>query len=61
MAQQMTLPPGIAVAWSGHFGYLANAMERLKLVVPIALVIIFGLIYAVLCIKRNLNANAVRI
>ncbi|MFC5741831.1 efflux RND transporter permease subunit [Dyella tabacisoli] len=47
VAQQVTLPPGITVAWSGQFEYLASAMERLKLVVPIALVIIFGLIYAV--------------
>jgi len=47
VAQHVTLPPGITVAWSGQFEYLASAMERLKLVVPIALVIIFGLIYAV--------------
>ncbi|MBT2119889.1 CusA/CzcA family heavy metal efflux RND transporter [Dyella sp. LX-66] len=47
VAQQVKLPPGITVAWSGQFEYLASAMERLKLVVPIALVIIFALIYAV--------------
>ncbi|GAB2551960.1 efflux RND transporter permease subunit [Rhodanobacter koreensis] len=47
VAQQVKLPPGITVAWSGQFEYLASAMQRLKLVVPIALVIIFGLIYAV--------------
>ena len=47
VAQHVTLPPGITVAWSGQFEYLASAMERLKLVVPIALIIIFGLIYAV--------------
>src|SRR3546814_19728309 len=41
------LPPGTTVAWSGQFEYLASAMERLKVVVPIALVIIFLLIYAV--------------
>jgi copper/silver efflux system protein len=47
VAQKVTLPPGITVAWSGQFEYLASAMERLKLVVPVALIIIFGLIYAV--------------
>ena len=47
VAQQVTLPPGTTLAWSGQFEYLASAMERLKLVVPIALVIIFLLIYAV--------------
>jgi copper/silver efflux system protein len=47
VAQQITLPPGTTVAWSGQFEYLASAMQRLRLVVPIALVIIFLLIYAV--------------
>jgi copper/silver efflux system protein len=47
IAQQITLPPGTTVAWSGQFEYLASAMQRLKLVVPVALVIIFLLIYAV--------------
>ena len=47
VAQQVKLPPGTTVAWSGQFEYLASAMERLQVVVPIALVIIFLLIYAV--------------
>ncbi|HET6805061.1 MAG TPA: CusA/CzcA family heavy metal efflux RND transporter [Frateuria sp.] len=47
VAQQTELPPGVTVAWSGQFEFLASAMQRLKLVVPIALAIIFGLIYAV--------------
>ncbi|MGA0585515.1 efflux RND transporter permease subunit, partial [Dyella sp. KRB-257] len=47
MADRVRLPPGVTLAWSGQFEYLASAMQRLKLVVPIALAIIFGLIYAV--------------
>ncbi|WP_267225591.1 efflux RND transporter permease subunit [Dyella silvae] len=47
VAQQVTLPPSVTLAWSGQFEYLASAMERLKIVVPIALVIIFALIYVV--------------
>jgi Cu(I)/Ag(I) efflux system membrane protein CusA/SilA len=47
VAQQVKLPAGVTVAWSGQFEYLASAMQRLRLVVPIALVIIFLLIYAV--------------
>ena len=47
VTQQIQLPPGTTVAWSGQFEYLASAMQRLKLVVPIALAIIFLLIYAV--------------
>ncbi len=47
VAQQVRLPPGVTVAWSGQFEYLASAMKRLELVVPLALLIIFGLIYVV--------------
>ncbi|MFC3651498.1 efflux RND transporter permease subunit [Dyella humi] len=47
VAQQVSLPPGVTVTWSGQFEYLASAMERLKLVVPAALIIIFALIYMV--------------
>ena len=45
VAQQVTLPAGVTVAWSGQFEYLARAMDRLKWVVPAALLIIFVLIY----------------
>jgi Cu(I)/Ag(I) efflux system membrane protein CusA/SilA len=47
VARQVTLPPGVTLEWSGQFQYLASAAQRLKLVVPVALLIIFGLIYAV--------------
>jgi Cu(I)/Ag(I) efflux system membrane protein CusA/SilA len=47
VGQQIKLPPGVSLGWSGQFEFLASAMQRLKLVIPIALVIIFGLIYAV--------------
>jgi len=47
VAQQVSLPAGVTVAWSGQFEYLARAMERLKWVVPAALLIIFALIYSV--------------
>ncbi|MEO9091333.1 MAG: CusA/CzcA family heavy metal efflux RND transporter [Rhodanobacter sp.] len=47
VAQQVALPPGITVAWSGQFEYLAQAMRRLTLVVPVVLLIVFVLIYAV--------------
>lgn len=47
VTQQVTLPPGVTLAWSGQFQYLASAMARLQLVVPAALLIIFALIYSV--------------
>jgi len=47
VAAQVTLPAGYTVDWSGQFEYLASAMSRLELVVPVTLLIIFALIYAV--------------
>jgi Cu(I)/Ag(I) efflux system membrane protein CusA/SilA len=47
LAQQVTLPTGVTLDWSGQFQYLARAAQRLRLVVPVALLIVFVLIYAV--------------
>ncbi|MFK2902860.1 efflux RND transporter permease subunit [Dyella ginsengisoli] len=47
VAQQVTLPTGVTLDWSGQFQYLASAAQRLRLVVPVALLIVFVLIYAV--------------
>ena len=43
--QRVKLPPGVSVAYSGQFEYLQRAAERLKLVVPATLLIIFVLLY----------------
>ena len=43
--EQVTLPPGYAIAWSGQFEYLERATNRLKTVVPATLAIIFLLLY----------------
>ncbi len=47
VAQEVQLPAGYAVGWSGQYEYLKRASERLRVVVPATLVIIFGLIYFV--------------
>jgi Cu(I)/Ag(I) efflux system membrane protein CusA/SilA len=39
------MPAGYAVSWSGQFEYLARATERLKVVVPATLAVIFVLLY----------------
>ncbi len=46
VANQVKLPPGVSAAYSGQFEYLQRAAERLKLVVPATLAIIFLLLYA---------------
>jgi len=42
---QVTFPPGYYVTWSGQFEYMERAAERLKIVVPLTLVVIFLLLY----------------
>ena len=45
VAKQVAMPAGYALSWSGQFEYLERAMERLKLVVPLTLAVIFMLLY----------------
>jgi len=45
VAQRVALPPGYSIVWSGQFEYLERATQKLKLVVPFTLVIIFVLLY----------------
>ncbi|MES2715064.1 MAG: efflux RND transporter permease subunit [Pseudomonadota bacterium] len=45
VAGQVAMPAGYAVSWSGQFEYLERATERLKLVVPATLAVIFVLLY----------------
>nr|WP_219339688.1 CusA/CzcA family heavy metal efflux RND transporter [Luteimonas salinisoli] len=47
MADQVPMPPGYALQWSGQFEYLQRARDRLRMVVPATLAIIFALIYLV--------------
>ncbi len=42
---QVQLPPGTSLQWSGQFEYMERAKERLKLVIPLTLFIIFLLLY----------------
>ncbi|UMR29470.1 efflux RND transporter permease subunit [Massilia sp. MB5] len=45
VAQQVQLPPGYALSWSGQFEYMERAAAKLKIVVPATLLIIFVLLY----------------
>ncbi len=47
VAAKVKLPPGISVAYTGQFEHLQRAIERLKIVVPATLLIIFALLYAI--------------
>jgi Cu(I)/Ag(I) efflux system membrane protein CusA/SilA len=51
VAEQLTLPAGTRLAWAGQFQYYERAKERLKLVVPLTLLLVSVLLY--------LNTNSV--
>jgi cobalt-zinc-cadmium resistance protein CzcA len=46
LAAQVTLPPGYYVTWGGQFENLQRASARLQIVVPIALFLIFILLFS---------------
>ena len=45
VTEQVKFPPGYYATWSGQFEYLERAIEKMKVVVPITLLIIFLLLY----------------
>jgi Cu(I)/Ag(I) efflux system membrane protein CusA/SilA len=56
LAERVTLPAGYTVSWSGQFEYMERAAERLRIVVPITLLLIFLLLYFTF---RNLTEPAI--
>jgi len=44
--KDLKLPSGYSLTWSGQFENMIRVKERLKVIVPITLVLIFGLLYA---------------
>ena len=45
VASQVKIPPGYTLVWSGQFEYMERAEKRLKIVVPLTLMVIFLLLY----------------
>ena len=43
--EKVELPPGYYVTWSGQFEYMQRAVEKLKVVIPLTLLIVFVLLY----------------
>jgi cobalt-zinc-cadmium resistance protein CzcA len=46
VVERVDVPSGYWVGWGGKFEQMISAAERLRLVVPLALLLIFGLLYA---------------
>jgi Cu(I)/Ag(I) efflux system membrane protein CusA/SilA len=45
VAERVTMPPGYYVEWSGQYENQIRAKERLQIVIPVVLVIIFVMLY----------------
>jgi Cu(I)/Ag(I) efflux system membrane protein CusA/SilA len=45
VAQRVAMPPGYYIEWSGQYENQVRAKERLQIVIPIVLVVIFVLLY----------------
>jgi Cu(I)/Ag(I) efflux system membrane protein CusA/SilA len=45
LEEQIEIPPGYTLTWSGQYEYMERAAERLRIVVPATLLIIFLLLY----------------
>jgi Cu(I)/Ag(I) efflux system membrane protein CusA/SilA len=45
VAAHVQVPTGYAVAWSGQYENMLRVKERLKVIVPLTLLLIFGLLY----------------
>ncbi|MDY6839082.1 MAG: CusA/CzcA family heavy metal efflux RND transporter [Thermodesulfobacteriota bacterium] len=45
LSQNITLPAGVSMAWSGQYEYMERANKRLSLVVPMTIALIFLLLF----------------
>ncbi len=45
VAEKVQIPPGYHLVWSGQYEYMERAKERLKIVIPLTLLIVFILLY----------------
>jgi Cu(I)/Ag(I) efflux system membrane protein CusA/SilA len=45
VAREVSLPAGMRIEWAGQFQYLERAQERLRIVVPLTLLIVILLLY----------------
>ncbi|MFW2455815.1 efflux RND transporter permease subunit, partial [Methyloversatilis discipulorum] len=45
VAEQVQFPPGYYVTWSGQYEYMQRAAEKMRVVVPVTLALIFLLLY----------------
>jgi Cu(I)/Ag(I) efflux system membrane protein CusA/SilA len=47
VAEQIELPAGYSISWSGQYEYMVRAQERLRVAIPLTLTIIFILLFLI--------------
>jgi Cu(I)/Ag(I) efflux system membrane protein CusA/SilA len=45
VAEQLGLPPGLRLQWTGQYEFMAELEARLRIVIPLTLVLVVGLLY----------------
>ncbi|MHB8981710.1 efflux RND transporter permease subunit [Thiobacillus sp.] len=45
VAEKVKFPPGYYITWSGQFEYMERAVDKMKIVIPVTLLLIFLLLY----------------
>jgi Cu(I)/Ag(I) efflux system membrane protein CusA/SilA len=45
VAAELEMPPGYFLVWTGQYEYLARMQQRMKVVVPLTLLLVFALLY----------------
>jgi Cu(I)/Ag(I) efflux system membrane protein CusA/SilA len=45
VAEHIKVPPGYFISWTGQYEYLARMQERMKIVLPLTLVLVFAFLY----------------
>jgi cobalt-zinc-cadmium resistance protein CzcA len=53
VAAAVTLPSGYRIAWGGQFENLERARERLALILPVTILIVFGLLFVAFASIRD--------
>ena len=48
VAREVHMPPGTFIKWTGQYEYLIRMQERMKIVLPLTLLIVFALLYLAL-------------
>jgi hypothetical protein len=53
VSASVAMPPGYRITWGGQFENLARARTRLALILPVTVLIVFGLLLVAFCVRSR--------